>query len=163
MKTILFFIAGVSMLAVAAVAPIVALLDRPYDPLLDQLCSHETMAHRRAEYAVNRQGHAWGRCQVKYWSAVAFGGFDDQLLQTGIPSRNPGELFDDDVNIETAGRILELCRQVKGRRSTRLLVYCYGAGPNSRPYSNLEHRRFSKQIAVDFAEKRRGLDFANLQ
>ena len=133
----------------------------PFDPLLAELCAHETMAHKRAEYAVNRQGSAWGRCQVKYWSAVAFGGFDDQLLETGVPSRNPGDLFDDRVNVHTAGRILNLCRRVNGKRSTRLLVYCYGAGPNSKPYRNSEHRRFSKQLAIDHAEAHRGLDFAN--
>lgn len=133
--------------------------DRSYDPLLAEICGHETQSSRRPEWALNREGSAWGRCQIKYWSAVAFGDFDDQMLKTGVPSRNPGELFDDEVNIETAGNILNGCRELYGTLDSRRLIYCYVAGPNAKPYTSREHRPWSKQIAADFAEKNRRLTF----
>ncbi len=158
MKALALAAVVVPLFAGAIDAPILP-PEPPFDPLLEELCGHETQAHPRAEFAVNLDGSAWGRCQVKYWSAVAFGGFDDQMLETGTPSRNPADLFDDRVNTNTARNILGLCRRLHGPRPTRLLVYCYGAGPHSKPFVNREHRKFSKQIALDHAEKQRRLAF----
>lgn len=129
-----------------------------FDLLLDQVCTMESQGSTRAEYAVNREGSAWGRCQVKYWSAIAYTDFDPHYLATGVPMRSPGDLFDRAVNLATARQILDLCRTLYGHKRTRRVVYCYGAGPNSEAYSNSEHRVWSKMIATHYAERARRLD-----
>ncbi len=152
---------------ILAVSPFALLAPKPppdvvMTPLLVEICGHETQAHPRAGFAVNKSGSAWGECQVKYWSAVAFGGFDDVMLATGRPSRDPGELFELEVNRRTAGNILALCRKLYGKHARRV-IYCYGAGPHSTAYTNHEHRLFSRQIATDFAESRRRIAFQSLR
>lgn len=163
MKLILLFLLAsmlqVPVLPAPEAQPLPPIAVTPKDRLLAEICAHETQAHRSPEFAVNPGGSAWGVCQIKYFSAVAYGGFDNVMHRTGHPSRNPGDLFRHDVNMATAHRILNGCRRLHGTRKIRLLVYCYGAGPNSPPYRNREHRRWSKQIASDYAESQRWLDF----
>ncbi len=131
------------------------------DPLLEAICGTETNAHGFPTWAVNEYGTAWGPCQIKYWSAVYFGGFDDWARLTGIPSRNPADLFSYEVNIRTAGKILNLCRTVHYRATNRILAYCYYAGPNSKPYTDRAGGIYSKIVAVRAAGNQRGVAFSN--
>jgi len=131
----------------------------PFDPLLNSIGGMETRGHARPEWAISPDGEAWGRYQIKYWSAVAFGGFDEALRTTGVTTRNPGELFDDPVNFDAGLKILNGCRVRYNPKDARRLIYCYGAGLHSRAYTNLEHREWSKKIAVKFAHRQFCLDF----
>lgn len=144
-------------MATPAFGPILA-PEPEFDELLDQLCTMESRGSSRPGYAVNLDGSAWGRCQVKYWSAIAYTDFDLHYRDTGVPMRSPGELFDRAVNLDVAGQILDLCRRLYGPRNIRRVIYCYGAGPHSRAYTNREHRVWSKMIATHYAERRRSLD-----
>lgn len=147
-------------------APLIPVLipapfEEPSDRLLSVICHEETDGHPQPEWAVNQYGSAWGRCQVKYWSAVHFGQFDESARRFGIPTRSPAELFDDQVNVETAGNILDGCREMLPNATARRLAYCYHSGPGSKPYTNQEGRTYSKQVAVDFAQNLIGLAFQN--
>jgi len=124
---------------------------RPVDWLLHFICRHETGDKTVPSRAVSPHGSAWGRCQIKYWSAVAFGGFDEPMRRTGIPSRNPGELFDDLVNLATARKILDFCRRKYPLGIARRLAYCWLAGPGAKPYRHREGYWFSKRVAEDVA------------
>ena len=130
----------------------------PFDPLLATIGGMETRGHPRPEWAVGKSGEV-GRYQIKHGSAVHFGGFDEVKRKTNVPTRNPGELFNDRVNFQTALNILNDCRARYGLRSARRLIYCYGAGAYSAAYTHPGHREWSKKIATKFANRQFCLDF----
>ncbi len=119
----------------------------PPDPLLDSICFEESIGEPVRPWAVNPTGSAWGICQVKYWSAVHYGGFDEQARQTGVPSRSPGELFNHDTNRGIARGILQHCRGRYPGRSNQGLAYCYYAGPNSQLGSNTAGVTYGRVVA----------------
>ena len=135
-------------------------------------CGWETRGQPNPGWAVDRKvGAAWGECQVKYWSAVHYGGFDEQMRLTGVPSRNPGELFTYAVNRKVSARIFQTCEDRLGERATDVSVFhCYGTGkldsnppttrrvwgfnPNRRAYGWITVASYSKQMASDAATMR---------
>lgn len=129
------------------------------EPLLEAICGTESDGHGVPSWSVNRYGTAWGQCQVKYWSAVHFCGFDEWARKTGTASRSPADLFDDHVNITCARDIIATCRAVHVGASNRLLAYCYYAGPHSDPYSTAAGRAYSKTVALRAAMNSRGVAF----
>lgn len=114
--------------------PVFAPLGHPGAYLTDWrtslVCSWETRGESKPSWAVDRKiGAAWGACQVKYWSAIHFGGFDEQMRLTGVPSRSPGDLFQSSVNRRVAQSIIKVCEKRLGNKDTDVAVFhCFGTG-----------------------------------
>lgn len=121
------------------------------DVLRDLICAEETRGYVQPQWRISKYSTAWGSCQVKYPSAIAYSNFDPQMRTSGVPSRSPGDLFITTINRGVAGEILDECRGRKPNSTGRELAYCYCAGPNSRPYKNDECRRYAKKVGEDYA------------
>ena len=130
MRSLLAFVAVGLMLP----GPVFAPLGLPGAYLTDRrtaiVCAWETRGEPKPSWAVDRKvGAAWGACQVKYWSAIHFGGFDEQMRLTGVPSRSPGDLFQSPVNRKVADRIIQVCEERLGYNDTDISVFhCFGTG-----------------------------------
>ena len=117
--------------------------------LRNVICSLETQGMKNPDFAVGtitRQtgGLPWGRCQLKYWTAVN-AGFS--------LSRNPGDLFLEEVNREFALRIILKCAKDLKRKKLRISIesisHCYSSGrkngnPNS-PYTKTIRTLYSQE------------------
>lgn len=102
------------------------------DRLHGVICGHETRGEKRPAWAVSPNGADWGMCQVKYHSAVAFGGF--------ARNRNPGDLFDLAVNRQVARAILADCRRRYPNATPYRMAYCYKEGPYAVPARDRTHK-----------------------
>ncbi len=116
------------------------------DTLLRTVCGQESGGEPVPAWAVNRYGSAWGRCQVKYWSAVHFAEFD-RRARGGRPTRSPGDLFDEQVNVVTGWQVLNDCRTRLPDAGPMRLAYCYCAGPYSAAYTSTDCRLYAKRVS----------------
>ena len=102
-------------------------IDYPF--LRDIICDDiETPGEPYPDFSVGkvtkqRGGLPWGRCQVKYWTAVR-NGFSI--------SRNPGDLFNENTNREFSLKVLKSCKRGLIKRklpeTVRTVSHCYGSG-----------------------------------
>ncbi|KKN40804.1 hypothetical protein LCGC14_0729460 [marine sediment metagenome] len=102
-------------------------IDYPF--LRDIICDEvETPGEPIPDFSVGKVrnqkgGLPWGRCQIKYWTAVREG---------FSISRNPGDLFKKSVNKEYSLKILKGCSRDLLRRdypiTVRTVSHCYGSG-----------------------------------
>ncbi len=102
-------------------------IDYPF--LRDIICDDvETPGEPYPNFSVGKivkqkGGLPWGRCQLKYWTAVRVG---------FSLSRNPGDLFRESVNKEFSLKILKHCgRELRKRNypeTVKTVSHCYGSG-----------------------------------
>ncbi len=85
--------------------------------LRDAVCYIETRGESDPDNAVSPDGKAWGRCQIRYWTAIQYGYPRD---------RSAGNLFDRDTNLTYALIILHGKSKTLGRHSIRQLISKYG-------------------------------------
>ena len=98
-------------------SPALAVWQLDMSILRDAICYIETRGKNDPDNAVSPDGKAWGRCQIKYWTAI----------QYGYPRERPAaDLFDRDTNITYALVILHGKSKALGRPSIRQLVSKYG-------------------------------------
>ena len=105
----------------------VSKIDYPF--LRDIICNDvETPGEDYPNFSVGKivkqtGGLPWGRCQLKYWTAVRVG---------FSLSRNPGDLFKESVNKEFSLKILKFCgkelRRKKYPETVKTVSHCYGSG-----------------------------------
>ncbi len=133
-------------------------IDYPF--LRDIICDYvETPGEKYPDYAVGKivsqtGGLPWGRCQIKYWTAVRAG------FST---ARNPGDLFREDVNREFSLRILLMCEKDLLRNkispTIRRIAHCYGSGPLRRypksGYSKTVKAFYNQKMAELLIEQRK--------
>ena len=145
---------GGALLAVAAIAlGLAAGPARAADAaVLHAICAYETRGERHPAWAVAPNGADWGLCQVKYHSAVAFGGYPR--------GRNPGDLFDPVINRAVARAILADCRARYPNATVYRLAYCYKEGPYAVPARDRKRRpaRYARGHAYARAIEARAAD-----
>lgn len=99
-----------------------------YRLLRDVTCRMETQGIAKPDFAVGTVtsqtgGLPWGRCQLKYWSAVGVGFSKD---------RNPGDLFKEETNREFSLKIYLGCKVRLHKKNISVtikrLAHCYGSG-----------------------------------
>ena len=135
-------------------------------PLQYSICEWETRGKKKPHQAVSwKDATAWGRCQVKYYAAIA----------AGYPRKaHPAALFEPLTNLIWSEKILQHCEKKLARRGIRrtpvTISDCYGTGkirkkpPTTRlvPWWSPKTRRrelvkaaaYSKQIASNAADWR---------
>ena len=118
---------------------IMGTLNASTDELLGIICQSESSGNK---WAVSLDGSDWGLCQVKYYSALKYGGFSK--------TRSPGDLFNPETNFSVARNILIYCRNKNPKGTIAHLIYCYKAGPNSRLGSNKKKWVISKRVAREY-------------
>lgn len=99
-----------------------------YRLLRDVTCGMETQGYAKPDWTVGEVvdqtgGLPWGRCQIKYWSAVKVG---------FSKNRNPGDLFEKEINREYSLRVYLDCKVRLHKRdipvTIKRLAHCYGSG-----------------------------------
>lgn len=174
MKLLTFFILTIALifftLPSGSAHPNKPMVTVEKDPVLETLCSMETSDHTSPAWAVSEPGAAWGECQVKYWSAVHFGGFDEPYRialeasdSNAQPTRNPAKLFDRDVNRAVATNILDGCREKYSNRKFKILAYCYYSGPNSKPFRSRNGEIYARSAAVRYGHRLREAQWENIR
>lgn len=124
------------ILAVVCIASTAAAYQVDMDILVDAICHAESGGQKYRDEP-NLSGSHWGRCQVSYWSAVAFANWDRL--------RSPGDLFVPEVNVDVARKILTDCQRRIWNATAYLLAWCYHEGPDAKPLTNL--CRYCRQVA----------------
>lgn len=108
-----------------------AKIDYPF--LRDIICDEvETPGEKNPDFAVGKivnqtGGLPWGRCQIKYWTAVR-AGFSTE--------RNPGDLFKESISREFSLKVLKMYGRDLVRRgipeTVRTVSHYYGSGYRRR-------------------------------
>lgn len=147
MKLFLFFVVLTVTATIATIATAITDPKINFKLLRDEICAFETQGIKNPDFAVGlivkqRGGLPWGRCQIKYWTAVKEG---------FSINRNPGDLFLEHVSKEFSLKILKGCAKDIRRKgiipTVRRVSECYGAGTIRR----VPKSWYSKSIRVRYS------------